>query len=125
MQPIHTEKAPEIIGPYHQAIRSGNTVYLSGQIGLDPHTMLLVSEEVGPQIEQVFKNLSAICEAAGGSLAHMVKINVYLTDLSHFSLLNTIMSRFFTPPFPARATIGITSLPRGALVEADGILVLA
>lgn len=124
MQPIHTSNAPEAIGTYSQAIRCGDTVYLSGQIPLDPNTMQLCSEEIRPQIDQVLENLSQVCLAAGGSLGHLVKLNVYLTDLSHFPLVNEAMTRFFTAPYPARAAIGIAALPKGAQVEIDGIMVL-
>lgn len=122
MQVIHTPHAPEAIGTYSQAIRCGDMVYLSGQIPLDPTSMQLCSDDIGAQIEQVFHNLSAVCAAAGGSLAYLVKINVYLTDLSHFPLVNETMQRFFNAPFPARAVIGVAALPRGAQVEVDGIL---
>ncbi len=124
MQVIHTGSAPAAIGTYSQAIRSGDTVYLSGQIPLDPETMSLCSDDVAFQIEQVIKNLSAVCEAAGGSLANIVKLNVYLTNLAHFPLINEAMGRYFTEPYPARAAIGISELPRGSKVEMDGIMVL-
>jgi reactive intermediate/imine deaminase len=124
MQPVHTKSAPAAIGTYSQAIRSGDTIYLSGQIPLDPQTMLLCSDEIGPQITQVLENLAAVCEAAGGSLANIVKLSVYLTDLSHFSLVNETMGRYFTEPYPARAAIEVSALPRNALVEMDGIMVL-
>jgi reactive intermediate/imine deaminase len=119
---IHTDRAPAAIGAYSQAVRAGDTVYLSGQIPLDPATMQLV-DGVEAQIHQVFKNLSAVCEAAGGSLNDLVKLNVYLTDLSHFARVNEIMSQYVSEPFPARAAVGVASLPRGALVEAEGVLV--
>lgn len=125
MQTIHSAAAPAAIGTYSQAIRCGNTVYLSGQIPLDPHTMQLCSEEIRLQINQVIENLSAVCQAAGGSLANIVKLNVYLTDLTHFPLINEAMNHYFSEPFPARAAIGVAALPRGAQVEMDGILVLA
>lgn len=125
MQAIHTNLAPEAIGTYSQAIRSGNTVYLSGQIPLDPKTMQLCSDEIRPQIIQVLENLSAVCEAAGGSLAHIVKLNVYLTDLNHFPLINEAMSRYFSEPYPARAAIGVSALPRAAQVEMDAVMVIA
>lgn len=124
MQTIHTELAPAAIGTYSQAIRDGNTVYLSGQIPLDPTSMQLCSEEIRLQIDQVIKNLAAVCEAAGGSLANIVKLNVYLTDLIHFPLINEAMTHYFTEPFPARAAIGVSALPRGAQVEMDAIMVL-
>lgn len=124
MQAIHSELAPAAIGIYSQAIRCDNTVYLSGQIPLDPTTMQLCSDEIRMQINQVFDNLAAVCEAAGGSLAKLVKLNVYLTDLNHFPLINEAMTRYFTEPYPARAAIGVASLPRQAQVEIDGILIL-
>ncbi|MGQ3892217.1 RidA family protein [Legionella sp. CNM-4043-24] len=124
MQVIHTSKAPAAIGTYSQAIRCGNTVYLSGQIPLDPTTMMMVGDDITRQIEQVIRNLAAVCEEAGGSLANIVKLSVYLTDLSHFPLVNAAMAAHFTEPYPARAAIGVLSLPRGALVEMDGIMVL-
>ncbi|KTD15892.1 endoribonuclease L-PSP [Legionella lansingensis] len=124
MQPIHSDLAPAAIGTYSQAIRCGDTVYLSGQIPLDPQTMQLCSTEVRMQINQVFDNLTAVCEAAGGSLANLVKLTVYLTDLNHFPLVNEAMSRYFTEPYPARAAIGVKALPRDAQVEVDGIMVL-
>jgi len=119
---IHTAAAPAAIGSYSQAMRVGDTVYLSGQIGLDPQSMELVLG-VEAQIEQVFKNLRAVCEAAGGSLADIVKLNVYLTDLTHFAKVNEAMNRFFSEPYPARAAVGVRELPRGALVEADAVMV--
>jgi len=120
---VATTDAPQAIGTYSQAVKAGNTVYLSGQIGLDPATMQLV-EGIETQIHQVFKNLKAVSEAAGGGLADMAKLNVFLTDLSHFAKVNEIMAQYFTQPYPARAAVGVASLPRGALVEADGVLVL-
>lgn len=123
-QPIHTAAAPQAIGTYSQAIRCGETVYLSGQIGLDPATMQLV-EGVDAQIHRVFQNLRAVAVAAGGSLDHAVKLTVYLTDLSHFARVNEIMATYFGQPHPARAAVGVASLPRGALIEIDAILNLA
>ena len=123
-QPIHTAAAPAAIGPYSQAIRSGNTVYLSGQIPLDPKTMELVKGDIRAEITQVFENLAAVAEAAGGSLANAVRLTVYLTDLQHFPLVNEIMAKYCSEPYPARAAIGVAQLPRGAAVEVDGILVL-
>lgn len=120
---ISTDKAPAAIGTYSQAIKAGDTVYLSGQIPLDPATMQLV-EGFEAQAVQVFENLQAVAEAAGGSLADMVKLNIYLTDLGNFATVNEVMSRYFQQPYPARAAIGISSLPRGALVEMDGVLVI-
>lgn len=121
---IASALAPAAIGPYSQAIRAGNSVYLSGQIGLDPVSMQLV-EGFEAQAERVFQNLQAVAEAAGASLADAVKINLYLTDLANFAKLNEIMARYCAAPFPARATLGVSALPRGALVEADAVLVLA
>lgn len=120
---ITTDQAPAAIGTYSQAVRIGNTVYLSGQIGLDPTTMQLV-EGIEAQIHRVFANLAAVAGAAGGSLADVVKLNVFLTDLRHFTKVNEIMAQYFTPPYPARAAVGVASLPRGAMVEADAVLVL-
>ena len=123
-QAIHTAAAPQAIGTYSQAIRGGECVYLSGQIGLDPATMQLV-DGIDAQIHRVFQNLRAVADEAGGGLDHAVKLTVYLTDLSHFARVNEIMSTYFTPPYPARAAIGVAALPRGALVEVDAILSLA
>ncbi|MFN3713776.1 MAG: RidA family protein [Alcanivoracaceae bacterium] len=121
---ISTEKAPKAIGTYSQAVKVGDTVYLSGQIPLDPKTMMLVTGDVETQIVQVFENLKAVCEAAGGSLQQIAKLNIFLTDLSHFALVNQVMSRYFDQPYPARAAIGVASLPKDAQVEMDGILVI-
>jgi reactive intermediate/imine deaminase len=123
-QVIVTEDAPAAIGTYSQAVRVGATVYVSGQIPLDPQTGELVSGDIEGEIRRVFDNLEAICEAAGGSLAEIVKLNVFLTDLAHFPTLNRIMGEYFEPPYPARAAIGVASLPRGARVEMDAVLVL-
>ena len=120
---IQTADAPAAIGTYSQAIRVDNTVYLSGQIGLDPSTMQLV-DGIDAQIHQVFKNLAAVATAAGGSLADVVKLNVFLTDLGHFPKVNEIMATYFTQPYPARAAVGVAALPRGALVEADAVMVI-
>ena len=125
MEVIHTDLAPAAIGTYSQAIRAENTVYISGQIPLDPVTMQLCSDEIRSQIDQVIKNLSAVCEAAGGRLASIVKLNVYLTDLIHFPLISEAMTHYFVEPYPARAAIGVSALPRGAQVEMDAIMVLA
>lgn len=122
-QIIHTDGAPQAIGTYSQAVKVGNTVYLSGQIGLDPASMQMV-EGIEAQIHRVFSNLQAVTEAAGGSLADIVKLNVFLTDLANFALVNSIMGEYFTQPYPARAAVGVASLPRGALVEADGVMEL-
>lgn len=124
MQMIHSEQAPAAIGTYSQAVKCGNTVYLSGQIPLDPKTMELCSDGIEQQIEQVIKNLEAVCEAAGGGLANIVKLTVYLIDLSHFPLVNEAMRRSFIAPYPARAAIGVAGLPRGSKVEMDAILVI-
>ncbi len=121
---IHTDQAPAAIGTYSQAVRAGNEVWLSGQIPLDPRSMELVSDRIDDQIEQVFRNLAAVCKAAGGSLDDMVKLNVYLVDLAHFARVNEIMERHFQPPYPARAAVGVAALPRGAQVEMDGVLYL-
>jgi reactive intermediate/imine deaminase len=123
-QIIHTNGAPQAIGTYSQAVKVGSTVYLSGQIGLDPDTMEMV-EGIEAQIHRVFTNLKAVADAAGGSLADVVKLNVFLTDLSHFALVNSIMAEYFTAPYPARAAVGVASLPRGALVEADSVIELS
>lgn len=120
---ISTEGAPKAIGTYSQAVRVGDTVYLSGQIGLDPASMELV-DGIEAQVRRVFDNLSAVAAAAGGSLADIAKLNIYLTDLGHFALVNSIMAEYFSEPYPARAAVGVASLPRGALVEADGVLIL-
>ncbi|HEY0916829.1 MAG TPA: RidA family protein [Solimonas sp.] len=121
---IHTDAAPAAIGTYSQAVKCGNTVYLSGQIPLDPASMTLLNATIEDEIHQVFKNLSAVAQASGGSLADIAKLNVFLTDLAHFAKVNEIMGQYFKPPYPARAAIGVASLPKGARVEADGILVL-
>jgi len=122
-QIIQTEGAPAAIGTYSQAVKVGNTVYLSGQIGLDPVTMQMV-DGIEAQIHRVFTNLRAVADAAGGSLADVVKLNIFLTDLSHFTLVNTIMAEYFSQPYPARAAVGVASLPRNALVEADAVMVI-
>jgi len=121
---ITSPNAPAAIGTYSQAIKAGNTVYLSGQIPLDPATMELV-EGFEEQTIQVFENLKAVIEAAGGSFQDVVKLNIFLTDLSHFAKVNEVMGRYFQQPYPARAAIGVAALPRGAMVEMDGILVLS
>ncbi len=119
---IQTANAPAAIGTYSQAVRVDHTVYLSGQIGLDPATMEMV-EGIEAQIHQVFKNLAAVASAAGGSLSDVVKLNVFLTDLSHFPKVSEIMAQYFVAPYPARAAVGVAALPRGALVEADAVMV--
>lgn len=122
-QIISTPNAPAAIGTYSQAVKVGDTVYMSGQIGLDPATMQMV-EGIDAQIERVFENLKAVAEAAGTTLAAAVKLNIYLTDLTHFAKVNTTMTRYFGEPYPARAAVGVKELPRGALVEADAVLVI-
>ena len=123
-EPIHTPRAPAAIGPYSQAIRAGSAVYLSGQIPLDPKTMELVKGDIRAQARQVLDNLAAVAEQAGGSLADAVRLTIYLTDLAHFPVVNEVMAEYCKEPYPARATIGVAQLPRGAAVEVDGILVL-
>ena len=122
--PIHTDNAPAAIGTYSQAIRAGNTVYLSGQIPLDPKTMQMVEGDIDAHITRVFENLKAVAEASGGSLAQVVKLNVFLVDLGNFARVNEIMSRYFQQPYPARAAVGVASLPRGSQVEMDAVIVL-
>ena len=124
LTPVSTPDAPQAIGTYSQAIRAGNTVYLSGQIPLDPRTMELVTGGFEVQARRVFENLGAVAAAAGGTLANAVKLNIYLTDLGNFAELNRVMAEYFAAPYPARATLGVASLPRGAAVEVDAILVL-
>lgn len=120
---IQTDQAPRAIGTYSQAVRVGQTVYISGQIPLDPHSMQLVADEIKPQINQVFTNLKAVVAASNATFADVVKMTVYLTDLSHFPLVNEAMAEYFTIPYPARAVIGVQSLPRDALIEIDAILI--
>lgn len=122
-EPIHSERAPAAIGPYSQAVRAGDLVFLSGQIALDPDTMELAGDDVAVQAERVFANLAAVAEAAGGSLADVVKVNVYLTDLGNFQIVNDIMARHFREPYPARAALGVSALPRGAQVEVEAVMV--
>ena len=121
MKPISTSDAPAAIGPYSQAVRAGDTVYLSGQIPLDPKTMQIV-EGFENQVKQVFDNLEAVCRAAGGGFGHVVRLTIFLTDLGKFSTVNDMMAARFQAPFPARATVGVAALPRGAQVEIDAIL---
>lgn len=123
-QTISTDKAPSAIGAYSQAVRAGDTVYLSGAIPLVPETMELVSSDVRAQVVQVFDNLEAVCKAAGGSFEQVVKLNVYLTDLTHFPLVNEVMAERFNEPYPARAAIGVASLPRDVAVEVEGVMFL-
>lgn len=120
---IATPAAPAAIGPYSQAVKAGNTVYLSGQIGLDPATMQMV-EGIDAQIVRVFENLKAVSEAAGATLDDAVRVTIYLTDLANFAKVNEVMVRYFTAPYPARAAVGVKALPRDALVEADAVLVI-
>ncbi|NDV11978.1 RidA family protein [Crenobacter caeni] len=121
---IHTDQAPAAIGAYSQAVQAGNTVYLSGQIPLDPATMTVVEGGFEAETRQVFANLKAVCEAAGGSLNDIVKLNAYLTDLANFATFNKVMAEFMAEPFPARAAVGVASLPRGVQVEAEAVMVL-
>jgi reactive intermediate/imine deaminase len=120
---IHTDKAPKAIGTYSQAIRAGYTVYLSGQIGLDPVNMALV-DGIDAQIHQVFRNLSEVASASGGSFDNIAKLNIYMTDLSQFPRVNEIMAEYFRQPYPARATIGVAALPRNALIEMDAVMIV-
>lgn len=123
-QIIRTDQAPQAIGTYSQAVKVGNTVYLSGQIPLIPETMELVDGDMEAQIRRVFDNLQAVARAAGGSLADVAKLNIFLTDLGHFALVNQVMADYFAEPYPARAAIGVAALPKGAQVEMDGVLEL-
>ena len=124
-QIIATENAPAEIGTYSQAVRAGNTVYISGQIPLDPATMEVCSQDFAAQATQVFENLKAVAEASGGSLQDVVKVSLFLTDLSNFPTVNEIMSQYFSEPYPARAAVGVKELPKAVQVEAEAILVLA
>lgn len=121
---VSTSGAPAAIGPYSQAVRAGNTVYLSGQIALDPASGQLIDGGIDAQAEQVFRNMKAVVEAAGGSLAHCVKLTLFLTDLAHFAKVNEAMQKWFDAPYPARSTVGVASLPRGALFEVEAVMVL-
>ncbi len=121
---VHTDHAPKAIGTYSQAVKVGNTVYLSGQIPLDPATMQLVSGEIRDEIHRVFKNLKAVAQAAGGDMKDFVKVNVFLTDLSFFPDVNAVMAEYFVEPYPARAAVGVKELPRGCRVEIEGVMVL-
>ena len=123
-QPVHTDRAPAAIGPYSQAVQRGGMVFLSGQIPLDPATGLLVEGDIEAQARRAFDNLQAVCEAAGGSLDDVVRLGLYLTDLGQFAIVNQVMADYFAAPFPARSTIGVASLPRGAEFEVDAILML-
>ncbi len=122
MKPISTPDAPAAIGTYSQAVRAGDTVYLSGQIPLDPKTMKIVEGDFEAQVRRVFDNLKAVCKAAGGDFDRVVRVTVYLTDLANFAKVNEVMSQYFKEPFPARAAIGVASLPRGSLVEIDAVM---
>ena len=122
--PVHTDRAPAAIGPYSQAVRQGDTVYLSGQIPLDPDSGLLVEGDIDAQARRAFDNLRAVCEAAGGSLADVVRRGLYLTDLGQFGAVNAVMADYFEAPYPARSTIGVATLPRGAQFEVDAVMVL-
>ncbi len=121
-QSIHTDRAPQAIGPYSQAVRAGDTVYLSGQVPFDPATMQLVTGDIEAQARRVFDNLKAVAEAAGGSLAHAVKLTIFLTDLASFAKVNEVMATYFARPYPARSTIGVAALPRGAQIEIECVL---
>lgn len=121
---IQTDRAPQAIGTYSQAVRCGTTVYLSGQIPLVPETMELVEGDMQVQIRRVFDNLSAVAEAAGGSLADVAKLNVFLPDLGHFAIVNEVMAEYFQPPYPARAAVGVAALPKGSQVEMDAVMEL-
>ena len=119
---IHTDLAPKAIGPYSQAIRAGSSVYLSGQIGLDPNTGELVAGGIEAQARRAFENLKAVAAASGKGLEQVVRVTVYLTDLGHFTEVNELMTEYFQPPYPARATVGVAALPRGALIEVDAVM---
>jgi reactive intermediate/imine deaminase len=121
---IQTVHAPQAIGTYSQAVRVGDTVYLSGQIALDPLSMQMVQDSIEAEIHRVFQNLRAVCEAAGGSLNDIAKLNIFLTNLGNFATVNSIMAEYFQQPYPARAAVGVASLPRNARVEADGVMVV-
>ena len=121
-QTIHTDKAPAAVGPYSQAVRHGDLVFLSGQIPLDPATMNMTEGDIAAQVHRVFQNLSAVCEAAGGSLDGILKLNVFLTDLGNFATVNQVMQEYFTKPYPARAAVGVRALPLGAEVEMEAVL---
>ena len=122
--PISTNKAPAAIGPYSQAVRAGDTVYLSGQVALDPNSGLLIEGDVQAQARRAFDNLRAVCEAAGGSMDDVVRVGLYLTDLDQFAAVNAVMAEYFQSPYPARSTIEVSALPRGAQFEVDAVMVL-
>jgi len=121
---IHTDKAPNAIGPYSQAVRVGDTVYLSGQVALDPASGLLIEGDVTAQARRAFDNLAAVCEAAGGSIGQVARIGLYLTDMGNFAAVNSVMAEYFKAPYPARSTIEVTGLPRGAMFEVDAVMIL-
>jgi len=121
---ISTDKAPQAIGTYSQAIQHGNTIYFSGQIPLVPETMELIQGDIAEQTRQIFRNLNAVAEAAGGTLADFVKLNIFLTDLSNFQIINQVMAEFFSQPYPARAAIGVAALPKDSEVEIDGVMII-
>ncbi|SDJ90976.1 reactive intermediate/imine deaminase [Ferrimonas sediminum] len=121
---IATENAPAAIGTYSQAIKAGNTVYISGQIPLNPDTMEMVGDDFDSQVVQVFDNLKAVCEAAGGSLQHIAKLNIFMVDLANFAKVNEVMGQYIQQPYPARAAIGVKELPKGSLVEMDAVMIL-
>ena len=123
-QQIHTDAAPAAIGPYSQAVRCDRTVYLSGQIPLDPATMQIVEGDISVQTRRVFDNLTAVCTAAGGSLAQIARVGIFLTDLGDFAAVNAVMAEYFVQPYPARSTVQVSALPRGVAVEVDAVLVL-
>lgn len=124
-QVINTDKAPRAIGTYSQAIKAGNTVYISGQIGLDPSTMKKVEDDFRAEVNQVFKNLTAVVKASGGELSQIVKLNISIIEMENFALVNEIMANYFMEPYPARAVVGVKSLPKGVAVEVEGILILS
>ncbi|MDR9498771.1 MAG: RidA family protein [Hydrogenovibrio sp.] len=124
-QIIQTDKAPQAIGPYSQAVKIDNTVYLSGQIALQPESMTLKEGDISERIHQVFQNLSAVCEAAGGSLQDIVKLNIFLTDMDHFATVNSLMAEYFQEPYPARAAVAVKTLPKHTDVEMDAVMVLS
>jgi reactive intermediate/imine deaminase len=123
-QPIHTEQAPAAIGPYSQAVRAGNTVYCSGQVPLDPATGTLVEGDISSQARRAFDNLKAVCEAGGGGFGDVVRVGLYLTDLAQFAAVNAVMAEYFNAPYPARSTIEVPALPKGAAFEVDAVMVL-
>ncbi len=123
-QIIHSNAAPAAIGPYSQAVRAGNTIYCSGAVALDPHSGLLIEGDIEAEARRAFDNLKAICEAAGGSFDQIVRVGLYLTDLSQFAVVNNVMAEYFNAPYPARSTIGVAALPRGAAFEVDAVMVI-